>query len=477
MSAMKSPMNDPIATPSRDDPVVAAASEWLGGPMGRRAARRRRWWTPVRIALAVASVTLALGFVADQPCHSDGWPDRADRSMWTSLCYSDVPFLYRERGFADDQLAYRDSMLEYPVVTGAVMQASTFVAGAVHDLVDATGDGDEDAEAGGAGPDAVAESVRFYDVTAALMALCALVVVAATAATVPRRPWDAMLVAASPVLLLTATINWDLLAVAAAALAILAWTRERPLLAGMLIGFGGAAKLYPILLLGPILLVALRAPDRRTALRDVGVTVAAAVVSWVAVNLPVALWAREGWSTFFQFNADRPADFGSTWYALDLLAPGILPEQLDLAVVVAAAIALVLIVMLALLAPEPPRLTQLAFLAVAAFLLVNKVWSPQYTLWLLPLAVLARPRVRDVALWQAAELVYFVAVWWYLASLFDPGDALISGQTYALTIVLRVVALGWFAGLIVRDVLRPERDPVRPYLPADSATPRAGAPT
>ena len=44
---------------------------------------------------------------------------------------------------------------------------------------------------------------------------------------------------------------------------------------------------------------------------------------------------------------------------------------------------------LTLAAPVRPRVAQVAFLLVAGFLLVNKVWSPQYSLWLLPLAVLA----------------------------------------------------------------------------------------
>jgi uncharacterized membrane protein len=47
---------------------------------------------------------------------------------------------------------------------------------------------------------------------------------------------------------------------------------------------------------------------------------------------------------------------------------------------------------LALAAPRRPRLPQLCFLVLAAFLITNKVWSPQYVVWLVPLAVLARPR-------------------------------------------------------------------------------------
>nr|WP_281386575.1 glycosyltransferase 87 family protein [Jiangella mangrovi] len=329
----------------------------------------------------------------------------------------------------------------------------------------------------GLAPD-VAESVTFFDLTATLMAVCALGVVAATARTERRRPWDGLLVAASPVLLLSANVNWDLLAVLLTSLALLAWSRDRPVLTGVLIGLGTAAKLYPVLLLGVMVLVALRSPERRAALRDTGLAVAGAVVAWCAVNLPVAWWAPTGWREFFTFNVDRAADFGSTWYALGLLAPDLLPEQVDDLVVVSAAVLLVLIAALALTAPVPPRVAPLAFLAVAAFLLVNKVWSPQYSLWLLPLAVLARPRVRDLALWQAAEVVYFVCVWRYLGTLYDPSAPLISNDQYALAIVLRIAGLLWLVVMVVRDIRHPEEDPVRRYVtpsPSPAGPPVAAA--
>ena len=72
---------------------------------------------------------------------------------------------------------------------------------------------------------------------------------------------------------------------------------------------------------------------------------------------------------------------------------------------------------LTLAAPLRPRVPQLAFLLVAAFLLLNKVWSPQYSLWLLPLAVLARPRWRSLLLWQATEaLVWVLTMLYYLGT-------------------------------------------------------------
>jgi uncharacterized membrane protein len=455
-------VNPPIALPSRDDPLVASLSEGVGGPVGRHAAVGQSWWGPIRVALAVGCVVLGLGVLADAGCRADGWDRREDRALWTGLCYSDVAFLYRERGGLADGLVYRDApFLEYPVLAGAVMQVSALAARALADADQTSGD------------PLRSESVRFYDVTALLMGVAALVAVVATARAVPRRPWDAMLVAASPVLLLTATINWDLFAVALTSAALLAWTREHPLLAGLLVGLGSAAKLYPVLLLGPMLLVAVRDPDRPRALSRYAVTVGAAIVAWAGVNLPVYLWAPDGWRQFFGFNADRGAEFGSPWYALEQLAPGLVPTELNPVLVLLAGALLALIVVLALVAPEPPRLAQLTFLAVAAFLLVNKVWSPQYALWLLPLAALARPRWRDLLIWQAGEVLYFVAVWWHLATLYDPDNPLIGSHGYAMATMIRIACLGWLAAVVVRDMLKPEHDPVRPYLAQPDSSPAA----
>jgi uncharacterized membrane protein len=432
------PSPTPVALPSRDDPTIAALSEPVGGPAGARAVPAHRWWGPIRVTLAVACAVFALSVIADAPCRENSWAER-DHEMWTSLCYSDISFLYRERGFSEGSLPYADTRLEYPVLTGAIMQGSAYAA-------QATTPQD-------AGP--VAESGRFYDVTAVVLGIAALIAVFATSRTIRRRPWDGLLMAASPVLLLSATINWDLVAVAATSLAILAWTRRRGALTGVFLGLGTAAKLYPVLLLGVLLLVVVRSPRRRQDAGQFAAAVGAAIITWAAVNLPVYLWAPDGWKAFFTFNTERAADFGSIWFALDLNDVS-LPDPINLVVVAAAVVLLLAIVVLALTAPEPPRLAQLAFLAVAAFLLVSKVWSPQYALWLLPLAVLARPRWRDVLIWQLAEVVYFVAVWWYLAGELTPAQ-------YGAAVAIRVIGLLWLVAFVVRDIVRPAYDPVRPY--------------
>lgn len=444
-------MSSPIAKPSRDDPMVRAASEWIGGPYGVHGQRARSsWWTPLRIALAVASVVFTFGFVLDQPCHDDGWSSRLDEGTWTAMCYSDVAFAYRESGLAEDGLAYRDFAFDYPVLTGAVMEVSAAAARGVQRTVDS-------------GADTIVESVRFFEITSLLLGLAALVVVISAARTVPRRPWDALIVAASPLLLLSATINWDLLAVALTSIAMLAWAKQRPVVAGISLGLAMSAQLYPALLLVALLLVALRDESRRAALRAFVLTSIAAAMTWSAVNLPFALWAPAGWRTYFTAYAERDLDIGSTWYALQLLQKEAIPIDANALLVMGGILIVALLTALALLAPEQPRLAQLAFLAVAGFVLINKAWAPQHALWLLPLAVLARPRWRDILVWQLAEVVYFVVVWRYVGGLFVT-DIAIPTEYSAFATVLRAVALLWLAGLVVRDVLRPEQDPVRPYL-------------
>ncbi len=95
------------------------------------------------------------------------------------------------------------------------------------------------------------------------------------------------------------------------------------------------------------------------------------------------------------------------------------------------------------------------------FLLVNKVYSPQYVLWILPLAVLARPRWRDLLIWQAGEVFYFVAVWFYLGGFTASASAGQADHAYWWAIALRVVAELWLAAVVVRDILVTRHDPVR----------------
>jgi uncharacterized membrane protein len=115
---------------------------------------------------------------------------------------------------------------------------------------------------------------------------------------------------------------------------------------------------------------------------------------------------------------------------------------------------------LIMLAPRRPRFGAMAFLVVVAFLLTNKVYSPQYVLWLVPLLILARPQWRDWLIFTAGELIYFVAIWWHLGGFLTPGDSS-ADRIYWLAVLVRLSTQSWVAIMVVRDAMCPELDPVR----------------
>ena len=397
--------------------------------------------TSVLIAATVLAMVLA--FAEKVPCRAGAW--NYDAKKFQDACYTDIYPLYYNEGLYNRQVPYTGHPVEYPVLIGGAMQA---VAWLVRNV------------------DAAIRGREFFDVTVILLTVCAVAAVLATArAAGPGARWQGLMVALSPALILNAFVNWDLIAMALTALGIAAWAARRGVWAGIMLGLGVATKFYPLLILGALLLLCLRAGR----LKDFARTFAAAALAWLAVNLPVMIVALPGWATFYVFSKNRGADWGSIWYMLEYFnVPrlgnyqlGVLNEMSAAALIIAfAAIAL-----LALAAPRRPRLPQLCFLMLAAFLVTNKVWSPQYVIWLVPLAVLARPRLWPYALWQLAEIGYFFGIWGYLifATVTHPvaGYQGISTGWYFALLLARFLAVALLAAYVVRDILRPERDVVR----------------
>jgi uncharacterized membrane protein len=178
------------------------------------------------------------------------------------------------------------------------------------------------------------------------------------------------------------------------------------------------------------------------------------------VNLPVYLVNHDGWLEFYSFSSSRGGDWGSPWYVLQVIGHPVPPEHLNLVAVGVLVLLCVGIALLIVRSERRPRYAQVAFLVVAAFCLTNKVYSPQYVLWLIPLAALARPRWRDFLIWQTGEIVYFVAIWYFLQQ-YGTSDKGLPEGWYVVAIVVHLVLTAYLAGMVVRDIVRPERDPVR----------------
>ncbi len=468
--------------PSRTDVLVGALSQPIGGPVGRHALiGRARFLTPLRVMLVIAVVFLALGYSSKAACLVSTGSGTADQKVanWQNqrayyeLCYSDTVPLYTAELLNLGKFPYKSSWIEkdgegrpqkqfdgniavrymeYPVITGTYQYLAMSLAksySALSRLVPIP---------------SIAEVVMFFNISAFGLALAWFATVWATSKLAGRRIWDAALVAGSPIVIFQIFTNFDALATALATGAVLAWARRRPVLAGVLIGLGVAAKLYPILLLIPVALVGLRTGR----LREAGKTAAAAVAAWLVVNLPVMVLFPRGWSEFFRLNTRRGDDMDSLynvvksftdWRGFDtglgLWEPPTILNTVVFAMFVLCCAGVGYIV---LTAPRRPRLVQVAFLVVALFLLTNKVWSPQFSLWLVPLAVLALPHRRILLAWMTIDALVWVPRMLFLYGEQNRG---LPEQWFTITVLLRDIAVVALCTLVIRQIYRPQLDLVR----------------
>lgn len=468
-----------IALPSREDSVVEGATGIFGGPLGKRArVGRSGFWTPLRVLVLFAVLMTTLGWIEKEPCRTHPWGKGYE---FTHVCYTDVLALYYAEGLADGKTPYVDHPVEYPVGIGIAMESVRRMV-----LVFPRND----------------RASRFVDITILLLAGAAVVTVIATALTHRRRPWDAAMVALSPALVLHMGMNWDMLAAAALALSILAWSRQRLGWAGVALGVAVATKFYPGLLLFPLFLLCLRAGQLRAFAKTAGTTIAVAVgiylPFWITspafgdvggqqVKVAPSAWQLwrgsapfsdvihalaphhghgiNGAWRFFDLSSSRPADWNSIWFVLQewrhkSLDTGAAPHVLNLLTAVSFIVLALGIALLTLAAPRRPRLGQIAFLTLLAFLITSKVWSPQYVVWVVPLAVLARPRWRMYLIWQASEVAMLVIQFLYFVNRGDSRRG-VQSNWFIYSVLTRDVILLVFAGLVIREILEPSLDVVR----------------
>ncbi len=439
-------MTAPTVTVPAGDPAERGAwSETLlrrlGGPLGRHAGSRLVLGPAVVLILATLSWLLLM---AHQTTCRQTNPTTPVNAI-ARLCYTDIPVLYQARGLSEGRVVYVTAQWEYPVLTGGFVD----VARRLTDVLGVR------AAPGLSGQQVLMNADIFYSVCAVMLFGCFLGLVVLQRHMGGRRWWaTSVMVAVAPVVIAEGLINWDMFAVTLTAAALFAWGRRRPYVAGVFYGLAIAAKLYPLFILGPLLLLCVRSRK----LRAFGQLLGAAVLTWVVVNAPVFVASPSGWLYFWQFNVDRGADLGSIWYVMSLAgAPVPNPGMWSLLLMMLGCLGIAALVFLA---PRRPRVAQVAFLVVVLFLLVNKVYSPQYALWVLPLLALARPTWREWAVFNVAEIAYYFAIWGHLAGTLHPGDGG-PDRVYWLAVFLRVGVSIWLVVVVANDMLNPEEDPVR----------------
>ena len=359
-----------------------------------------------RLVVTAAIVTMAAGFLLKSPCLGP-WDDGRQYNL---LCYSDVAALYgsddRDRGLDEDRVPYLDGQNEYPVLTGLTMWVAAVPAVSYQ---------------------------SFVVWNAILLTAAAAATAWALHAFTGRR---AMWFAVAPTLLVYGLVNWDLVAVALATAATLAYLRGRDMPAGVLLGLGAAAKLYPALLVIPFALGRWREGRSGDARRLAG----AAALTWAAVNLPFAVFGLDRWSEFFRFNSTRGADWDSLWF-IGARPFGFTWDVPLLNVLSAAAFAVAAVLLWRAAARRPGfRPWTFGFPLLVAFLLTSKVYSPQYGLWLLPWFAATMPSLRLFVAFQTADVAVFVTRFQFFAELSGQGSGL-PFWSFELAVLARTAVL------------------------------------
>jgi hypothetical protein len=415
--------------------AVSAVSEEAGTPAPQDA----RVATPVarygRAALALivllCGLTMVLGFINKDRCTGptfDVWGRSVsgadyDRRNKEDVCYSDIQYLWVGRDIDRHVFPYVHGRLddgrlvggvvEYPVLTGMLIYASAIFAS-------------NDAE--------------FLLASAILLAPFGLF----TAWLLGKMSrWRALLWAIGPPLILYAFHNWELPVVACAVAAVYVVHRgwgargadralmERATVAAVLLGLGFAFKLYPAIFVLPLMLYVLTGGKGGREMPEgmrwnvVGAVrvAAAALITAILVNLPFMFAGFDGWKASFIFQWQRKADIttNSIWFWG--LRPDSNPDNVGVQDVISllsmATILAAFMLACAIGWMRYQREGTYPWVGVSAamlcgFLLLHKVHSPQYTLWLVPMFVLLRIQWGWILAYFIADIAMGVGIFrWY----------------------------------------------------------------
>lgn len=391
----------------------------------------RRYARPELVAALLTAVMMVGAYYSKVPCFpaetvaSVPFHDLSVRAFG-SVCYSDIQALWGSRhldrhllpyvhGGLSDGSTLAPGTLEYPVLSGLLVYVLALPA---------------------------STAVQFFQISAVFLGVCGVL----TSVLLARAAgWRSLWFALSPSLVLYSFLNWDLSVVLVTVAALVCThlgMRGRQadriwlMAAALLFGVGGALKFYPLMFAAPVALGLLLSPCSRDRAgrwwaslqwKKTGKFVAVAASVFVAVNLPFVVIDFQGWLSAYAFQWSRPMDSTtqSIWYwglrpNSDPGSP--LQAAMGRLSTVATAVGLGAALAAGLLRTakghDYPWL-EVSAAMLSAYLVLNKVHSPQYILWLLPFLVLLRVRAGWVIAYLLAD--FLVGTGWY-AMLRDGSD-------------------------------------------------------
>ncbi|MCU1642289.1 MAG: hypothetical protein JWN03_2564 [Nocardia sp.] len=442
------------------------------------------------ISVMVCAVTLLVAYFnkarcAGAPFEESGRSTIFDTIKDSHVCYSDIQFLWLGRDINEHVFPYLSGgitpdgaltggAVEYPVLSGLFMWLGAIGA-------------DNDA--------------AFLLHSALLLAPFALLTAYMLGKLAGRA---ALLWAAGPPLILYAFHNWELPVVCTAVGAVYVVTtmtryslRARGIAAAVLLGIGFCLKLYPGIFVLPLLLhVLVGEPtvecrgetqpgvnSRHFDVRGALAVASTAVVTVVLINLPFALAGFQGWRASITFQQLRQADIttNSVWYwGLRPLFGNSPASEATFQDVVSVASPLLILAAFVLAAWLGWRRYVVSGVypwigvsgaMLCGFLLLHKVHSPQYTLWLIPFLVLLEVPWSLIGVYLLADAAIGIGVFRYFYALGSGHSADLQENVVQFGVWGRAILLVVFFFVFIRaksrgivDATRELEQPVQPVL-------------
>lgn len=409
----------------------------IDAPPLRRVAARHSITLPRHSALLVGVLLMLVGVLLRMPtARYTGAPDQNSFNVYIFQyvgAYSDVTSLYFRDQLWTHPVPYFGYALEYPVGMGALIWLAGFFNSGV---------------------------MPYFLATALVMVVCGIGVFWVGERFAGANLW---LLALSPTLPLYTVLNWDWFGILPTVAALWCFRRNRTNWGALLLAAAIWIKFFPIVLVPLILL------DRvlRRRWGEVWHVSTILGLASVAINAPFAIQftdsgvqLRDTWVHFFRFNQQRGREV-NFWNLFDFWNLSLDQINRANAVLLVLGIAALMVLMVWNYGRAWRRLQDVllsaSLAALAWFFFINKVYSPQYSLWLVVFfALLAAPPALTAA-FAAADIGWFAVsfIWLYLWSNANPATDWFFREAMLRSMVLReaVIAavIGWAVWRMVNN--------------------------
>jgi uncharacterized membrane protein len=210
----------------------------------------------------------------------------------------------------------------------------------------------------------------------------------------------------APSMFIFFVFNWDIITLLFVILAFYCISKNKNYSASFFLALGFASKFYPIIYLAPLLL-------KQRSVKEWAKIIGIFLITFMALNAYFMFANFDGWSYFFTSNSARNSNPDSIWTLVRFAFGEIpIPKINTISFLLFGGSFTWL-----MWRYRRASITALCCIATILFLLFNKVFSPQYLLWLLPFFVLLPFNIKIKKWFYALEFsnlaAFFVILPWF----------------------------------------------------------------